>query len=60
MKKFAALVLALVMCLSLCACESKEEKALREAEEALENAQQQLENALKNADDLDKLLGQFS
>lgn len=48
MKRFLALILAMAMVLSLCACESKEEKARREIQEA----NQAYQDAKDRLDDL--------
>lgn len=48
MKRFLALILVMAMVLSLCACESKEEKARREIQEA----NQAYQDAKDRLDDL--------
>lgn len=50
MKKMIFLMLALVLCLGLCACESKEERAFRQAQEYARQTNEAYENAVKKAD----------
>lgn len=48
MKKIFIFAVATALVLSFCACESKEERALREAEEAAEHANEAYQRAVDN------------
>lgn len=57
MKKAIALVLALVVCLPLCACEDKQEKAYRtikEANQAVERQQQIVDGLQRELDEVQR------
>lgn len=64
MKKVIAVLMAAMMLFGsaslLCSCESKEERALREAEESLAHAEDVARQAEKNYNDLKKRLKNYN
>ena len=54
MRRLIALLMGATMVFSLCACESKEEKALRSAQTAVNQAQKEYEDAVRKHNDLQR------
>ena len=61
MKKVVSLILALVMCLSLCACkrESELDRKLREAQEASRHWEEETQRLSDYTEGLEKAFGKY-
>lgn len=59
MKKIVTLLLTFIMCISLCACESKAEKELRKAREAANRADEVYKNTVRRNEQLKKDLDEL-
>lgn len=62
MKRFLALILAVAMVLSLCACESKEEKArreIREANQAYQDAKDRLDDLKREQSRIQDMISMY-
>lgn len=59
MKRFIALLLSLVVAFSLCGCEGKTEKAVREAQEQADKLYENYKEKEKEYNDLEKAIDDY-